>query len=103
VFVTFCLVARPFLARLQGQDEAPLPTLDAIADFHVPRPGGRQDYLRVMLQRDGDGLKAQRYPNQSSGVLSSVSASNALAVIPPGITVAPGDRVEVLLLDAIAG
>ena len=101
VFVTFCLVARPFIARLQGQDDAAMPVFDAIADFDVRRPGGRQDYLRVLLHDEGGVLTAQRFPNQSSGVLSSVSASNALAVIPAGTTVAAGDKVKVLLLDVL--
>ncbi|MEP6388897.1 MAG: gephyrin-like molybdotransferase Glp [Halioglobus sp.] len=103
VFVTFCLVARPFITRLQGQIDTALPAIDAIADFEVRRPGGRQDYLRVLLHDEGGTLTAKRFPNQSSGVLSSVSASNALAVIPPGSTVVMGDKVEVLLLDLLTG
>jgi molybdopterin molybdotransferase len=103
VFVTFCLVARPFLLKLQGVAEAELPRLQARADFSVPRPGTRQDYLRVTLENTAQGLQASRYSNQSSGVLSSVSHSNALAVIPIGATVARGDMVEVMLLDLAAG
>ncbi|AQA17933.1 molybdopterin molybdenumtransferase MoeA [Halioglobus japonicus] len=99
VFVTFQLVARPFLQRMQGLAEAPAPSLVARADFAVKRAGSRQDYLRVIVERDSTGLVAKRLSNQSSGVLSSVSYSNALAVIPVGTTVAPGDEVEVLLLD----
>ncbi len=102
VFVTFCLVARPFLLRLQGVTEAPLPRLQALAAFRVDKPGLRQDYLRVILSNVGGGLQATPFPNQSSGVLSSVSHSNALAVIPPGISVAEGDSVEVILLDTLA-
>ncbi|MEP4487056.1 MAG: gephyrin-like molybdotransferase Glp [Halioglobus sp.] len=103
VFVTFSLVARPFIAQLQGQAETAFPTIEAVADFEVRRAGGRQDYLRVSLRNAGGALTARRFPNQSSGVLSSVSASNALAVIPPGSTVATGDRVKVLLLDLLTG
>ena len=102
VFVTFCLVARPFLLRLQGVSEAPLPGLRALAAFRVDKPGLRQDYLRVTLSNAGGGLQATPFPNQSSGVLSSVSHSNALAVIPPGISIAEGDSVEVILLDTLA-
>ncbi|NND67151.1 MAG: molybdopterin molybdotransferase MoeA [Halioglobus sp.] len=101
VFVTFCLVARPFLLRLQGIDDIEPPRLSARADFEVRRPGKRQDYLRVTVRNDGKELVAQRFPNQSSGVLSSVSHSNALAVVPPGTCVAVGDAVEVLLLDLL--
>jgi molybdopterin molybdotransferase len=103
VFVTFCLIARPFLLKLQGVDEPEPPRLQATAAFAVKKPGGRQEYLRVTLENTSEGLKANRFDNQSSGVLSSVSHSNALAVIPPGTTVERGDRVEVILLDSLAG
>jgi molybdopterin molybdotransferase len=102
VFVTFCLVARPFLLQLQGVCEPPPPRLRAVAAFRVDKPGLRQDYLRVTLSDTGAGLEATPFPNQGSGVLSSVSHSNALAVIPPGTIVAEGDRVEVILLDMLA-
>ncbi|MGL4566087.1 MAG: molybdopterin molybdotransferase MoeA, partial [Halioglobus sp.] len=56
VFVTFCLVARPFLLHLQGVSEAPPPVLRALAAFRVDKPGLRQDYLRVTLSDTGGGL-----------------------------------------------
>ncbi|CAA0122463.1 Molybdopterin molybdenumtransferase [Halioglobus japonicus] len=99
VFVTFCLVARPFLLKLQGVAESEPLRLQARADFSVSRPGTRQDYLRVTLENTAQGLLASRYTNQSSGVLSSVSHSNALAIIPIGATLERGDTVEVMLLD----
>ncbi|MEH6611184.1 MAG: gephyrin-like molybdotransferase Glp [Halioglobus sp.] len=101
VFVTFSLIAKPFLRKLQGVQEAALPPLMARAGFTVDRAGGRQEYLRVTLSNSDDGLLANRFSNQSSGVLSSVSHSNALAVIPVGKTVALGDFVEVQLLDLL--
>lgn len=102
VFVTFCLVARPFLRKLQGADEEPLPGLRATAAFEVSRAGTRQDYLRVTLAAGEQGLVAHRFNNQSSGVLSSVSASNALAIVPIGVTIQAGDSVEVVPLDFLA-
>jgi molybdopterin molybdotransferase len=102
VFVTFCLIARPFLLKLQGVDEPEPPRLHATAAFAVNKPGGRQEYLRVTLENTDQGLVAQRFDNQSSGVLSSVSHSNALAVIPSGTTVEQGNKVEVILLDSLA-
>ena len=103
VFVTFCLIARPYLLRLQGASDEELapPVLTVRAAFAVERPGGRQEYLRVTVMDSGEGPEARAFPNQSSGVLSSVCYSNALAVIPPGTTVAPGDTVQVLLLDTL--
>lgn len=101
VFVTFCLIARPFLLRLQGVEELQAPRLQAVAAFSVEQPGARQEYLRVTLQNTAQGLRATRFGNQSSGVLSSVSHSNALAVIAPGSVVREGDAVEVVLLDSL--
>jgi molybdopterin molybdotransferase len=103
VFVTFCLVARPFLLKRQGVAETCLPSLRGKAAFSVRRPGTRQDYLRVAVENTAQGLSVHRFPNQSSGVLSSVSHSNALAVIPPGAVVEEGDEVEILLLDLLTG
>lgn len=102
VFVTFCLVARPFLQKLRGVTEPSPPTLRARADFSVGKAGKRQDYLRVTLENDASGLIASRFSNQSSGVLSSVSHSNALAIVPVAKTIKPGDEVEVMLLDSLA-
>ena len=86
---------------MQGITEPAAPTLQARAGFTVARPGTRQEYLRVTLQNTDAGLLAGRFPNQSSGVLSSVSYSNALAVVPPGVVVEEGDPVEVILLDSL--
>jgi len=99
VFVTFCLVARPYLQKLQGLAEAAPIKLTARARFNSGRPGGRQEYRRVTVQNGETGLVASDYVNQSSGVLSSVSHSNAFAIIAPGEVVTEGDQVEVILLD----
>jgi molybdopterin molybdotransferase len=99
VFVTFCLVARPYLQKLQGLVEPAPIKLAALAKFNSGRPGGRQEYRRVTVRNAEAGLVASDYENQSSGVLSSVSHSNAFAVIPPGEVVTEGDQVEVILLD----
>ena len=99
VFVTFCLVARPYLHKLQGLAEAAPIKLTALARFNSGRPGGRQEYRRVTVRNAETGLVASDYANQSSGVLSSVSHSNAFAVIPAGEVVTEGNQVEVILLD----
>ena len=101
VYVTFNLVARPFLLKMQGEAGNALPIITARADFSIDRPGLRQDYQRVRLERGDGGLMAKRFGNQSSGVLSSVSYSDALAVIRPGQTLACGDEVEIILLDLL--
>lgn len=101
VFVTFCLVVRPWLLRSQGVINDGLLHLPAVADFEIARAGGRQEYVRVQAVTEDGQLVARLHANQSSGVLSSVSWANALAIVQPGQTIARGDKVELLLLDQL--
>ena len=101
VYVTFAMIVRPWLLRSQGAlDEAPLP-LPARAAFDIDRAGSRLEFMRARVEVEQGELLARLHPNQSSGVLSSVSWANALVLVPPGITVSTGDLVEVLLLDQL--
>jgi len=101
VFVTFSMIVRPWLQRAQGAEvRNPLP-LPATARFQRPRAGKRLEFLRARASVAEGELVVEVHENQSSGVLSAVSWANALVVVPPGITVAAGDRVEVLLLDQL--
>ena len=51
VFATFCLIARPFLMRLQGVSEPPLPRLHALAAFRVAKPGCQRWRFRAACSR----------------------------------------------------
>jgi molybdopterin molybdotransferase len=99
-FVTFLLVVKPLLAKLQGQAPSAMVNQEypVIADFEFPKPAGRQQYLRVRVQRHGSDLLAQTYGNQSSGALYSVSWADGLVVIPPGEVVNKGQQVRYLPL-----
>lgn len=91
-FVTFLLFVRPFLLMAQGQKRPQPKSQTILAEFSKKMNSKRQEYVRVAIEHG----RAHAYRNQSSGVLSSVVAANALAVIPPGTAVAPGDSVEVI-------
>jgi molybdopterin molybdotransferase len=98
-FVTFLLLARPLICVLQGRSNSAPRSLPAQADFTVGTAGSRREFLRVSTRREGGALIATPYANQSSGVLRSVSASDALAIVPEGVTLTHGDTVDILLLD----
>ncbi|ROR94845.1 molybdopterin molybdochelatase [Sinobacterium caligoides] len=101
VFVTFCLVARPYILTMQGcRETAPLSVF-LPANFTVAKPGRRQEYLRAKIERDGGTAVVSQFSNQSSGVLSSTSWANCLAIVPIGQAIAEGDMVEVLPLDGL--
>jgi molybdopterin molybdotransferase len=103
VFVTFCLLARPYILRMQGQrDTAPVMTT-VTAQFDWRQRGPRQEYLRANVFVDEGVATVRLYDNQSSGVLASTSWANALVVLPPNTTVTRGGRVDVLLLSGLIG
>ena len=101
VFVTFCLLARPYILASMGRASVLPLAITAVSSFSSQRAGTRQEYLRAKVtHRQGQPI-VERYANQSSGVLLSTSWANALAIIPPGKIIAEGDLVEVLLMSEL--
>ena len=109
-FVTFLLLVRPFLLRLQGitagQGVTPCgadglpPALALPAHFDWPRSDRRREFLRVRRNAAG-GLDL--FPNQSSGVLTSVAWCDGLVDLPAGRTIARGELVNFHPLAALLG
>ncbi|TNF60137.1 MAG: molybdopterin molybdenumtransferase MoeA [Burkholderiales bacterium] len=101
-FVTFLLLVRPFLLRLQGVPEADclsaMRPLRLRADFDLPRADRRREFLRV--RRNGDG-GLDLFPNQSSGVLTSATWADGLVDNPAGTTIARGDLVDFISLSEL--
>lgn len=89
--MTFLLLVRPFVLRLQGvQNVAPAVT-PMRADFACPKADARREFLRVRRNEHG-GLDVFR--NQSSGVLTSTAWGDGVVDNPAGQTIAPGDTVR---------
>ena len=94
--VTFLMFARPMLLRLAGARPLPLRSIPAASDFTFRKPAGRREWLRGDLRVGADGrLLASRFPNQGSGVFTSMVASSGLIALSEDCAgVAPGDPVE---------
>ena len=90
-FMTFLLLVRPFLLRMQGVADVSLPAQTLRAEFAWPRADRRQEFLRV--RRNGAG-GLDLFPNQSSGVLSSAVWGDGFVDNPPACTIAVGDAVR---------
>ncbi len=98
-FVTFLLLARPLLLARMGAAQAEPTRLRLPAAFAWPKADPkREEFVRVRLTEAG---ALALYPNQGSGVLSSLAFADALAVLAPGQTVQPGDTLEALLLSTL--
>ena len=96
-WVTFGLLVKPWLLAAQGAKVPELRRLKAVAAFSRPRPGTREEYLRVVLDSQPTPV-AKLAGDQSSGVLSSAGRASALAVIPAGVTLLEGDALDVILV-----
>ncbi len=97
-FVTFALLARPFLLRLQGMRDITPKTMAASAGFDWPRPDSRREFLRVRWGADG---RLARFTNQSSGVLTSMVWADGLVDKAIGQTIAAGDTVRFVPLSEL--
>ena len=94
-FVTWLLAVRPVLRVMQGlSHELPAAT-PMRADFDWPKPDKRREFLRVQRNPQG-GLSL--FPNQSSGVLSSVVWADGLVDCAPGQALVRGQAVPFLSL-----
>lgn len=99
--VSFELFGRPAIFTMLGRSDWQRPTIRAISRDHVRNPDGRRFYARCIVSQSNDGRwYADLTGPQGSGMLTSMSAANALAVIPEHIPAAnPGDEIECIMLD----
>ena len=102
VFVTFAIVARPFLLASQGASNVNPTPIQVIAGFDRPKPAKRQEYLRAKLVIGDDGVtRAELAGNQSSGVLSTVSAADGFVIHKLGETIMAGEPVPFLVFGGV--
>ncbi len=92
-YITFLLLVRPFLLKLQGARVEAEKTIALPAHFTVGKADKRREFLRVRRNPAG-GLDL--FPNQSSGVLTSAAWGDGVVDNPAGTTIAHGDRVRFL-------
>lgn len=90
-FVTFMLLVRPFILKLQGAHDFAPRALALTAHFDWPKADKRREFLRVK-QNVAGGLDL--FDNQSSGVLTSAVWGDGLVDNPPGQTIVRGDTVR---------
>ena len=100
--VTFELFARPLLRALAGHRRPHRRLIQVTLQDEVELSAPLTHYLRVVLSDGPEGETVARLTGpQSSGMLTSMAAADALVVIPPAeTTVIPGSRLSAILLDA---
>lgn len=104
-FVTFVLMGLPFLQKRMGLPVTQMLSRPMVAGFDWNKPDKRREFIRVK-QRVGENgsMVLDRWPNQGSGVMSSVAWADGLVDLKPEQTVKVGDTVSYLsLTDLLRG
>lgn len=92
-FVTFILLVRPALLRLQGAVDTQPRQLTGWLAGPVTNRSDRRHFMRVILHNDGTVTSASA---QASHMLRSMADANALLDLAPCATIASGTPVKVL-------
>lgn len=99
-FVTFLMIVRPVLLRLQGATPTMPQALSLRADFDWPEADRRREFLRVR-RNDHGGLDL--FGHQGSNVLTSTIWGDGLVDNPGGRTIEAGDTVSYLSFRELLG
>jgi molybdopterin molybdotransferase len=90
--VTFWLLVRPALMRLQGAADCSPPTQPGILAEALTNPGDRTHFVRVVVETTG----VRSAGRQASHALASLARSDGLVEVGPQTTLAMGAAVTVL-------
>lgn len=90
-FITFLLLVRPFVLRLQGMQDVTPKAVEVVAQFDWLKNEKRREFLRARHTGNG-GLEL--FGNQGSGVLTSTVWGDGLIDNPPLTQIRQGDTVR---------
>ena len=97
--VCFELFVRPALMKMMGREDARRPRLEVYFDENIENKFGRMHAMRVTLTRTERGWRAESVGAQGSGLVSSLTKADALALIgPESEGVRAGEPVEAIVL-----
>ena len=103
--VTYELFGRPVLRSLAGATRPHRRAVQVVVDEPITLRAPLTHFLRCVLVEDDHGaLHARLTGAQSSGMLTSMSAADALLIVPPEVaTVASGATLRAVPLDGDLG
>ena len=99
--VSYELLAKPALRAMAGlTDIGPVHVRARSRDSLTHDRDDKTHFVRVAAARDDDGVwSVSRSGGQGSHQLASMARADALAVVPDGAEIRPGDPVDIILLD----
>ena len=91
--VTFLVLVRPALLKMQGAEQCELPRVPAELTTEINNPGDRRHFVRARFEAGKVALLGR----QASHMLGSIGAANCLVDVPPGTQLQRGAMVEAQL------
>ncbi len=97
--VCFELFVRPALVKMMGREDRKRPRIEVYFEESVKNSFGRMHAMRVSLERTQEGWLARSVGAQGSGLVSSLTRADALALVGPDSGgVSAGEPVEAIVL-----
>ncbi len=98
--VTFELFARAAILKMMGKKNLNKPVVAATLEDAIVNKAGRRLYNRVIVAKRRGQYFARLTGEQGSGILTSMSMANGLAIIPEDkVETKKGETVQVVMLD----
>lgn len=98
--ISFEIFARPAILTLLGKTKFDRPKVRAVLQEDIENTSDRRNFVRVRVEKRGDGYIARTTGEQGSGILTSVSRANGLLVVPETVTLLrAGEVVEIRMVD----
>lgn len=96
--VCFELFVRPALMRMTGREDHRRPKVGVYFEEDLENRFGRMHAVRVSLERTETGFLARSVGAQGSGLITSLTKADAIAMIGPEAKVRAGEEVEAIIL-----
>lgn len=98
--ISFELFGRPAIRKMLGMKNLSRPAVKGILETTINNQDGRRVFARVTVTKRDGRYYAATTGKQGSGILTSMSLANGLAIVPENTTIArPGQVVDVIMLD----
>ena len=98
--VNYELFVRPAILKMMGITNLEKPTIEAIMEDSISNKDGRRVFARVIVSQRDNTYYAKLTGPQGSGILTSMSLANGLAIVPEDVSkIKTGDKLKVMMLD----
>jgi molybdopterin molybdotransferase len=98
--VNYELFVRPAILKMMGKTNLIKPSVEATFEDSISNNDGRRIFARVKVEKRNDQYYAKLTGPQGSGILTSMTSANGLAIVPEDKSkMTPGENIQVLMLD----